>query len=186
MTEITFKLSTDEIQRAIDDIKAYKADLVKKCATFVEELAYAGIVVAEHDQGEFSKYLTFGKRLQANKHGAVAIMYGVSPSVWQFWIGSDGLVKAAEIMPILMAEFGSGANASDAANLQNEEIATKLGLGRGTFPGQTHAFEDEWYWKDLKGEWHSSQGVTPTMPMFKALVAMKSQILQTAKKVFRT
>lgn len=187
MTEISFKLSTKDISRAIRELKDYKKSLQVKCNTFAARLADVGILFAENNSGEYGHYITFGKKVDDTRYGAVALMYGTSGTITRQWLLSDGSIAQADISPILMAEFGSGHFASDAANLPNAKIANELGMGQGTFPGQTHAFDPEgWYWMDLSGEWHTSMGEHATMPMFKAAMEMETQIFQIAREVFGT
>ena len=190
--KVRFTLSADDIERAKDKIRQYEKELTLKCHTFVERLAECGIEIAKQNKGELGQYITFGKTVDATKYGASGIMYGTSPSVWQFWLDKNNDVKSAEIMPILMAEFGSGGKAVDAVGggdkladgTTSAEIARRMGMGRGTFPGQTHADQDEWWWKTLDGEWHSSSGFEPTMPMFKAAIEMEVQLHNIVKEVF--
>ena len=71
-----------------------------------------------------------------------------------------------------------------------QKIIAQEGVGQGTFPGQTHAFEDSWWYKEWdengKGEWKRGRGVTPTHPMYHAKMKMYEQIYNVARKVFRT
>ena len=90
--------------------------------------------------------------------------------------------KTAVLSPILLAEFGSASYA--------EVLFDVEGVGQGTFPGQTHAFEDSWWYKEWdengKGEWKRGFGVTPTHPMYHAEMKMYEQVYNIARKVFRT
>ena len=58
-------------------------------------------------------------------------------------------------------------------------------MGVGTFPDQTHAFQDQgWYYMDVSGEWHHSYGVKATMPMYNADIEMILNLRKIAKEVF--
>ena len=193
-TKVSFKLDTDEIKKAIKEVENYKSSLVRKCHEFVNKLAEAGIKVASQNTGQYGNVITFSKDVMDTKTGAIGKVVGESGSLWKIWRLSDGTSRAAEITPILMAEFGSGSRASDAAGLPNAQIAKQLGMGQGTFfpsgkyspsaPDRNHAFDGEWYWMDFDGVWHSSSGEQPTMPMFKAVMEMRAQIKKIAKDVF--
>ena len=192
-TSIHMKLSTDDIAKAIREIKAYKSNLQKKCHEFVDKLADEGIDIAVQNKGKYGDYITFGKEIVDGNKGVYGVMYGTSRTVFEYWLTSDGKVQGAEITPILMAEFGSGKKASDASGLANADIAKELGMGRGTFfksgnylipPERNHAFQESWAWKDVMGVWHESSGEQPTMPMFKASIIMKLQVRKIAKEVF--
>ena len=178
-------LSTKSIDSLIKELKSYKAGLQTKCHEFVVRLAECGISAAYVSVGEeFGKYITFRSVDTFFNGRAVAIMVGSSDLLKREWMLADGSKKEAYISPILMEEFGSGSKASDASGKENAEIAKKLGMGRGSFPDQTHAFQDEWWWKDLDGEWHSSSGAEPSMPMFKASLEMRVHIKRIAREVF--
>ena len=79
-----------------------------------------------------------------------------------------------------MAEFGSGHLA--------EVLFDIAGVGQGTFPGQTHAFDDVWHWKEWRddhtGEWHHSKGFRPTHPMYQAEMDMIKEVVNIAKEVY--
>lgn len=182
--EITFQLSTKGIKEAIKAIKEYKEQVVEKCAILCDKLADKGILVGTANTGEYGDLITFSKTVDPTKYGAIAIMFATSGTIKRQWL-SHGDVKEADVSPLLMAEFGSGWKASDSASLPNVATATALGMGQGTFPGQTHAFDKPgWSWMDLDGKWHSSSGEEPTMPMFRAAMSMEADLIDTAREVF--
>lgn len=183
MTKIGFRLDTAEIARAVRQIKAYRTRTEEKARELVSRLADEGISVGMANRGEYGAKITFSKKLNPIKSGCQALMLGTSAPLKVQW-RSRGGVREADIMPILMAEFGSGPSASDATGQPNADKAKELGMGQGTFPGQTHAFEESWTWQDLDGHWHESSGVDPTMPMFKAAMQMRRNIQKIAKAVF--
>ena len=70
------------------------------------------------------------------------------------------------------------------------------GVGQGTFPGQTHAFDKQgWFWEDnneegaigeRKGYYlHHSYGESPSLPMHHACVEMIADVHRIAREVFR-
>ena len=61
-----------------------------------------------------------------------------------------------------------------------------MGYGVGTFPGQTHAFQEEgWWFKDEETDkWIHSYGVQATMPMYNASIEMRQKVTEIAKEVF--
>jgi len=186
--KITFNLNTKSINNAKRRLRNYKKSLSKKCAKFVEELSYKGIYVAATNAGEYGKYILFSMEVtEQNDTGAKAIMYGEKQQdIVARWIGAGASIQEAVVNPLLMAEFGSGAKASDASGKENAKWTPIAGAGRGTFPGQVHAEQDRWYWMDLEGNWQSSSGVEPPMPIFSAYIEMKDQIENVARKVFKT
>ena len=59
------------------------------------------------------------------------------------------------------------------------------GVGQGTFPNQTHAFDTEgWYWIDLEGNLNHSYGITAKMPMYKASQKIITDCSRIAKEIF--
>ena len=180
-------LSTDGIKQAQKELRAYKNDLQYKCELFVSTLIENGIVVARSSatQNQFGQYITFEKKLSASKYGASGILCASSGTIEVQWM-SYGKLKSADVSPLLMAEFGSGFNASDSSGKPNIGYALDLGMGQGTFPNQTHAFDaGGWWYQDLDGNWHNTTGVSPSMPVFNALLDMETKILTTAREVFQ-
>ena len=185
---INVELNQNSIGDAINELKRYKDSLRDKCVEFVEKLAEYGIAAASYSvDGEYRNSIEFTKESAITSNGAVGSMVGRNTqTIIRMWMRYDQVVSA-EISPILMAEFGSGIKASDATGAPNAKYAKKAGAGRGTFPGQTHADDDNgWSWMDLAGEWHHSTGEEPSMPMFNAYLEMKDQILNVARQVFST
>lgn len=175
---IKINLNTKGVEDAIKSITTYKKDLHGKCVQLVKEMADLGIQTANFYTT--SSLVFFGKDIEDTSTGCKAIMYGkdLAPII-QTWVGVGGEVRTEEVSPLLMAEFGSGFKAKNPNNVG--------GVGQGTFPNQTHAFDrNGWWWMDLDGEWHHSYGIEPTQPMYKASIAMLTQIDGVIRKVFRS
>lgn len=177
-------LSVDSIRNMKKELMDYQNNtlpsLIKR---FVEELAKIGIQTARanlgsiDDLGNVSSLVSFTKEVNSQNDGYVGLVIAKDlAQIKQFWL-SGGKVKSADVSPLLMYEFGSGQKASNPKSLP--------GVGQGTFPGQTHAFDKEgWYWQDLNGKWHHSYGITPTSPMFHAFEEIERQVANVAKEVF--
>ena len=175
---------TMDIQMAKMKVAKYRQDLIRKCDRFVKALANKGIIVGQENVGEYGKYITFTVETESIQNGwrgyRIATQTGVIKSQW---MQADGSIREADVSPLLMAEFGAGLRAERSSS----KYAAKMGMGTGTFPGQTHAFDPEgWYYKDLEGNWHHSYGVYASMPMYHAYMEMYDQIAQTAREVFWT
>ena len=198
--EISFRLSTQDIARAKRELKAYRQGLIDKCRTFVETLAEKGIAVAVNNSGEYGDLITFEKSVDQTKTGATAILLAASGTVTQTWLVPDGTgglrERSADISPLLLAEYGSGWKSSTATGMPNVDKALELGMTQGSFwekgtyspdkPDRNHAFDKPWYWFGTDYEWHSSVGEEATMPMFRAVLAMEMDIIETAMEVFGT
>lgn len=178
---IKVKLSYEGLGELKKFLEEYRDSLNDKCATLVKRLAQEGISVAEQNVGSFGKYLIFSVETedpQADGCKAYAIA-GESGKIISQWKTKEG-TQSAEVSPLLLAEWGSGVRARPAETLENG-----MKVGQGTFPGQKHAFDKEgWYWQDLSDQWHHSDGVSPSMPMYHAYAGMKTKIREIAREVF--
>lgn len=186
MKRITFGLSIKEVRKAQAELKAYSKSLQRKCVQFVERLGEYGIEVATEKAGnnEYGKYLLFRKEVTASGTKVRAVMFGTHTglihSEWRTNRNASG-IEVADVSPLLMAEFGAG------INHDSNPKAHELGMGAGTFPGQTHAMNTEgWWYMDMDYEWHWSDGIEPSMPMYNAAMEMRDNIVRIAKEVFGT
>lgn len=83
---------------------------------------------------------------------------------------------------LLAIEFGAGVHFNPT---KNPLVGSKFPYGVGTFPGQTHAYDDMWwYWNEKEQKWMPTHGVKATMPMYKAGKDIRSKIIKTAKEIF--
>lgn len=173
----TIRLDTDEINQLVEDLNAYADSLEYKCMMFVNALAEVGIKTAKANVGEYQGLIVFSKEVDFTETGAKAIMIATDgQKVIRSWRYHGG-IKSVEVSPLLMAEFGSGWKAKVLSNID--------GVGQGTFPGQTHAFDPfGWWWVDENGEKHHSTGEAPTYPMYSASLAMIYEMQRIAKEVF--
>ena len=174
---IKIRLSESSVRNAINELNQYKEEIQSKAQEYVNRLSEIGIQTAKGNVGNFGRYIVFSKEIDPNKYGCKAIILASeNGKIVSKWQTKDG-IKSADVSPLLMAEFGSGHRAQNPENVP--------GVGQGTFPGQEHAEDPSgWYWKELDGNLHHSYGVTPTMPMYKALVEMETNAMKIAKEVF--
>lgn len=173
--------SPSGVESALKQLDEYKKSILDKCELFCRRLAEKGITVAEQHTGKFGSHITFDVQTSRFPDGAQAILIATNTSLIHVrWIGAGVALGEADISPLMMAEFGSGLPA------QQNPRGPEFGMGTGTFPGQTHAWDpDGWWYQDLEGEWHHSYGETPTMPMSQASKAMIKAVRQTAREVFK-
>lgn len=175
-------LSTDLSVKGIENLRKelirYKnVELQNMCKRYVERLAQEGISVANQNVGSFGKYIIFMVVTEPKKDGCNALLLAKETGkIVNSWQTKEG-IKSAEVSPLLMAEFGSGWGAENPMNIP--------GVGQGTFPNQTHAFDREgWYWVDLEGNLKHSKGITAKMPMYKASKRIKQLVKSIGKEVF--
>lgn len=162
------------IQNCIKQIEAYRDDLPKKCQEICRRLTEEGVKVADVaiNSVPIGKTITLTTDINPSKMGCQAIMK---------MTGRETRTEDGRIFyTALGIEFGSGIYYNKTANPKSAEF----GMGVGTFPGQTHAFQDKWYYLGDDGEWHASHGVQAGMPMYKASVALSQKIDSIIKEVF--
>ena len=176
--KFTAKISTDSLEKLKQELLQYKnVELPNKCRELVTRLANEGITVASANVGGFGKYITFSMKAIPEKDGCKAIMIASeNGKIISSWKTKDG-IKTEEVSPLLLAEFGSGWGAENPMKIP--------GVGQGTFPNQTHAFDKEgWYWIDLEGNLNHSYGINAKMPMYKASLHIIDSIKSVAQEVF--
>lgn len=171
----TFKsdLSVKGLRELQKQLKAYKnVTLPNNVDRFVRELSLMGFEVAVKNKGEFKDYIKVERKLKDTKYNyqakAVIIVFNNKQNIVTWLRG--GTEVSAEVNSVMMAEYGSGQHA--------------ISGWRGTFPNQKHAFQNQWYWIGLDGEKHSSEGVHPSMPIYRAYVDMLTSIYIVGRRCF--
>lgn len=84
---------------------------------------------------------------------------------------------------MLAVEFGAGIHYNHKANPK----AGEFDLGVGTYPGQTHAFDENgwWFFDEKTDKWRHSYGIKATMPMYKADQQILKRYLKVVREVSR-
>lgn len=162
------------LQQAIKQIEAYRDDLPRKCQEICRRLSEEGVKVADVaiNSVPIGRTITLTTDINPSKMGCQAIMK---------MTGRETRTEDGRIFyTALGIEFGSGIYYNKTANPKSAEF----NMGVGTFPGQTHAFQDKWYYLGDDGKWHASRGVQASMPMYKASVALRQKIDSIVKEVF--
>lgn len=173
-TKIKMRLCVEDVDRAIKELKAYEGRLVTRCNVLCGKLADMGLTVARAKIGEapLGKYVHLNVKYEHKKASCKAILFAT---------GETLNTPSGSINTLLMIEFGSGIH----FNHEQNPKASEFGMGVGTYPGQTHAFQEEgWYYMDEAGEWHHTYGVKATMPMYNADMEMLMNIHRVAKEIF--
>lgn len=179
---ISFGLSVKEVQTAIKEIKAYQNDLNRKCEELCRRLSEEGISIAKGKIGDsgFGRHIRLVSEITPEQSGCKAIVYMEDTSkIKSEWKVSETEMRSAVLSPSLLLEFGSGSNAENKSNTP--------GVGQGTFPGQTHAFDKGgWWYMDLNNVWHHSTGISPKMPMYYTGKELREKVVAIAKEVFNS
>lgn len=169
-------LSISSIQNLKKELERYRDSLTYKCRLLAEELAKAGIKVAQAkiDKSPLGKYVTIKTDITEEKAGCKAILIATGET-----FEHEGY---APFNSLLAIEFGAGIR----YNSEENPKAPEFGMGVGTFPDQTHAFDKNgwWFWSEEKQAWIHSYGVKATMPMHNASMEIQQNIVKIAKDVF--
>ena len=178
MAKKVFKsdLSVKGIEAIKKQLLQYKASLPIKCEKLVSRLLQSGVEVSQTKISEspLGKYVTVTTNISADKMGCKGILL------------AKGAVKEQEgyapFSILLAIEFGAGVHFNPTPN---PLISSEFPYGVGTFPGQTHAYQDMWwYWDENTQEWKPTHGVKATMPMYNADMEIIQNVVKYAKEVF--
>lgn len=178
MAKKVFKsdLSVKGIEALKRQLLQYKDSLPIKCEKLVSRLLESGLSVANARVGEspLGKYVTVTTNISADKMGCKGILL------------AKGAVKEQEgyepFSILLAIEFGAGVHFNPTPN---PLISSEFPYGVGTFPGQTHAYQDTWfYWDEKTQEWKPTHGVKATMPMYRADMEIIQNVEKIAREVF--
>lgn len=173
----TADLSVKGIEALKKQLILYRDDLPSKCEKLVSGLLQSGVEVANTSISEspLGKYVTVTTNISADKMGCNGILL------------AKGQIKEQEgyapFSTLLAIEFGAGIYFNPTPN---PLIGADFPYGVGTFPGQTHAYQDMWwYWDESANEWRPTHGVKATMPMYKARKTIIDNIIKCANDVFK-
>ena len=178
MAKKVFKsdLSVKGIEALKRQLLQYKDSLPIKCEKLVSRLLQSGVEVSQSKISEspLGKYVTVTTNISADKMGCKGILL------------AKGAVKEQEgyapFSILLAIEFGAGVHFNPTPN---PLIGSEFPYGVGTFPGQTHAYQDMWfYWDENTQEWKPTHGVKATMPMYSADMEIRQNVVKYAKEVF--
>lgn len=169
-------LSVKGIEALKKQLLQYRDSLPMKCERFVSRLLQSGVEVANASISEspLGKYVTVTTNISAGKMGCKGILL------------AKGQVKEQEgyepFSILLAIEFGAGVHYNPTPN---PLIGSDFPYGVGTFPGQTHAYDDMWwYWDEQNEKWMPTHGVKATMPMYNADMEIIKNVGRIAREVF--
>lgn len=164
----------------INDLKRqllqYKDSLSAKCEKLVSRPLQSGLAVsqAKISESPLGKYVTVTTNISADKMGCKGVLLAKGAVKEQ-----DGYAPFSILLAI---EFGAGIHFNPTPN---PLISSEFPYGVGTFPGQTHAYQDTWfYWDENSKEWKPTHGVKATMPMYSADMDIIQNVVKYAREVF--
>ncbi len=168
--KISFNLSVDSIQKAIDEVERYKQRLISKNDEFVRRLAEVGIPVIDQRisaaQGDSDK--NHNTYIRINSFGSYS-----------------QAVLVVEGKTILWIEFGAGIHYNGAAGSSPHPKGQELGYTIGSY-GKGQGANDFWFYTADTGESVMSHGTEATMPVYSAAVEIQRRIREIARQVFQS
>ena len=178
MAKKVFKadISVKGIEALKSQLLQYKDSLPIKCEKLVSRLLQSGVAVsqAKISESPLGKYVTVTTNISADEMGCKGILLAKGAVKEQ-----DGYAPFSILLAI---EFGAGVHFNPTPN---PLISSEFPYGVGTFPGQTHAYQDMWfYWDENTQEWKPTHGVKATMPMYSADMEIIQNVVKFAKEVF--
>ena len=171
--KIKVRLDSKSIANAISQLEDYSRSLEKAGAEIVRRLSLMGYDVA---------YTVMGGHVYTGETINSLTIEEESPTRMKLVASSTA---------ILFFEFGAGVQGV------GHPKAGELGMGAGTYPNQTHAFDPNGWWfptddsqlavqYDSQGQgWGHSYGNPPHMPMYQAAQAMKKDLITVAREVLQ-
>lgn len=190
----TVSLDSRSLFKLSSDLLKYADTFEDKVKQFLSRLADVGIEVAAANGGDFGQYITYTKKFENDTR---IVLTAHSQTIISEWYAGSGTrqVRTEAIIPLLMAEYGSGHYA-----ISGEGEAAGIG-GQGTLNVYGHAFDkDGWYWWSdsatylsedeqmvgaANGRWKFySKGTRPTQPLHKAVMACIEQVEEIAREIF--
>ena len=174
-------LSVKGLRKLQKELRAYQRRTLPDMLTrFISELADTGVYIAKLNAGRsnFAPYVAFVKEVKDTKYlykPTVVIIGKNAVPCFKQWYKDNELIER-EVNALMMTEYGSG------------QYAEPFGY-RGTFPEQTHADENGWWYateKDAEGNfvWHYTHGEIATEPMRHARDAVIRYVDMVAQRVF--
>ena len=168
---ITINLKTQDIDEAIKEVEAYKAEIARKTNLLAERIAKR---ISENAQSGFNGSivddLVNGTARKAN----------VSVS----WTGQGNLyVVIAQGKDAVFVEFGAGVYHNGAVGGSPHPKGAELGLTIGSY-GQGKGKNPTWSFIDEDGKLKRTHGTPATMPMERAFIGVLNDFVKIAREVF--
>lgn len=163
---IKIRMNRKSIQNAITELQRERERFMEKLRLFTRMLANDGVQIA-----------LFQIRASVGDSEPPQITLEVNE-------GGDFCSAYIQISgkDFLFVEFGAGIT----YNRQNPPHASQYGMGVGTYPGQTHAFNSGWWYVDDQGNKHYSRGTQGTAPLWNARETIRNEAIMTAIQIFRS
>lgn len=170
--KIDFVASPEGCKHATDKIKWYTSNMSVMQKRFVDRLLMSGYKVVQKEKQEAKGDSDISFVPQAKFTNTTKNVCRATLSI----SGKD----------VLFVEFGAGVHYNGALGSTPNPKGLELGYFIGSYPEQTHAGDDYWFYTDESGKSHFSQGTKAGMPMYLAAQYMRGHIGSIAREVFGT
>ncbi len=161
-TVIKFGLNSEDIDRAIKEVKQFKQEFLKKTERFVEGLAKIGLK-------------------EASVRFTTAMYDGINDVDVKLEEINNGFAIIAEGNAVAFIEFGAGVYHNTSEPYPNPRPSGVVGIGEY---GQGKGKRNAWGYLDETGELVITRGNPAAMPMWYATTEMRDSITKLAKEVF--
>lgn len=171
-------LSVASIKALKKQLIEYKEELSNKCDELVKRLAEVGIPVIDKQMAKASytydeKGIESGSNTEHNTYVKVDSLVGMSKAT-----------LVVEGKDVLFIEFGAGVYHNDVGvGDTNHPKGAENGFLIGTY-GLGHGSQQVWGYYAESGELVFTHGTKATMPMYKASLEIRDNVLKIAKDVF--
>lgn len=162
---ITVEMNSQSINDAIIELRKMEQEFMRKFDIFVSALTNDSIAIARtHIQTGAGNEREANVYYQVDRSGEIT-----TATIWM--TGRDWV----------FVEFGAGIYYNPA----DPPHAANYGLGVGTYPGQTHAFDNGWWYTDGNGLSQYTHGTEGTAPMYHAAENIRNNAIKKALQIFR-
>lgn len=163
---IKIRMSRQSIQEAIKELERERVKFLEKVKLFTRMLANDGVQIAL-----YQIRTSIGDSQPPN----ITLDIDEGGDYCSAYIQISG-------KDFLFVEFGAGIS----YNPSNPPHAAQYGMGVGTYPGQTHAYDKGWWYIDDNGNKHYSRGTQGTAPLWNARETIRNEAIITALQIFRS
>lgn len=168
--KISFSLSQDSIDKAIEDIKKYKNDFTKKAIKLRDRVAEE---IRSNSQTAFSSAIVDDLLNGAKKADvSVTVDYGGANSA---------TLVIASGKDAIFVEFGAGVYHNGAVGSSPHPKGAELGLTIGSY-GENGKL-DTWVFVDDSGK-HFTHGTPAAMPLYYACLTVSQHFQSIVREVF--
>jgi hypothetical protein len=161
-TVIECKLDTQDINRAINDLKRFKQEFLKREKRLLEGLAEIGL-------------------REASVRFTTAMYDGINDVSVSLNTTSDGYVIVADGKAVAFIEFGAGVYHNTSEPYPNPRPNGIVGIGEY---GKGRGKRKAWGYKNENDELVITRGNPAAMPMWYASEEIKNSVLRVVKEVF--